>query len=666
MTYHNISKGPSNVPTTVSTKGQVAPKGYHYMPSGTLMADVDHTNLECNEIYYHLFSMCHSGLDQYKFQQGSVVVWEGSPNFISRDCTSKNLLVNNTDFYLSAGQPSVGQSVGIKDNVGLSCMVYVGFIPYPIVNPVKLTKLVNSTNVYEDCSTCVNLAVKGCTESEANNYNRLATIDDGSCKYSNLPCKGCCVSQSGKQYTPTQPCICESGYSLSKLPCVVTDKPCEVCCYSKTKGIYHPSNEGCFCEKGDTVSKCKEVKEVVGECTNCCTNKSGALFSPKRSLRYGCSCVSGSWLTPCDGEDIISNTEITPATLVTHTTSTISSPSTIDTCEGKIDSNFNETLSHLPISNHLDSIYKLSGGVTNPWSMYKFKHYPISAPKKTDGLCLAVDSWSGIQDAYWVYVKNIKLTYTPLGSHEETKSSNVTSFSELYGWSADTLSKIGVVLDNTKDMWKAMELWNNDTTIWTPGVFSMEYNLVYCDCSGGVSPDKETIGTTVAHVFGGTKGTYIVKVDNLTNYKCVSGTNPLVAEVQQTCVPTEDPVSATVYDNINSCINSGCAGYMTCNGGVSVDGILFGKEKSYTPIVMCCEKLITNSKEKLTRDICQSQCGAGEIWYPLYNAFAPNLMFDSLLGYMTRDLLNKVNNYECKVSKDATGFKASGLVEKTK
>ena len=208
-----------------------------------------------------------------------------------------------------------------------------------------------------------------------------------------------------------------------------------------------------------------------------------------------------------------------------------------------------------------------------------------------------------------------------------------------------------------------MELWNNDTTVWTPGVFSMEYNLVYCDCSGSGSFGQET---TVEHVFGGTEAVYVVKVDTLTNYKCISGTNPLVAEVQQTCAPTADAVGVGVYDNINSCINSGCAGYMTCGKGVSVDGVKFGGEKVYSPIVMCCEKLITTSKEKLTRDICQSQCGDGEIWYPLYNAFAPNLMFGSLLGYMTRDLLNKVNNYECKVSKDDNGFKASGLVEKTK
>ena len=64
--------------------------------------------------------------------------------------------------------------------------------------------------------------------------------------------------------------------------------------------------------------------------------------------------------------------------------------------------------------------------------------------------------------------------------------------------------------------------------------------------------------------------------------------------------------------------------------------------------------------------MCQSQCGSGEIWYPLYNVYAPNLMFESLLGYMTRDLLNKINNRDCQASKDSTEFKAMGLVEKLK
>jgi len=673
MTYHNISKGSSSVPVKVNTQGssivpvkvstntKSAPVGYHYMPTGKLMADADHIN--CNEVYYHLFSMCHSGLDPYKFQQGSVVVWEGSPNFISIDSTSKNLLANNTDFYLSSGQPLVGESIGVIDSVGLSCMVYVGFIPYPVVNPVKLTKLVRSLNVYKDCSTCINLTVKGCTELEANNYDRLATVDDGSCLYSNLPCKGCCVNTNGKKYTPTQPCVCEAGYTLDPKPCALDDKPkpCEKCCYSKTKGIYHPSNKSCSCEEGDVLSQCKEDKSDVdfGKCTNCCTNESGKIFTPKHNLRHGCSCSSGSWLIPCEG-DKITNVVTNVVSSPDVTTPTKDGTTLVDTCNSKIDSGFNETLSRLSISNHLDIIHKLSGGYSKTWSNYKFKHYPASTPTKIDEFCLAVDNWSDVQDAYWTYVKNVKVVYNPAGSYEKTISSNVTSFSELYSMTANTLP---VTLDNTKPVWEAMEMWNNDTTSWTPGVFSLEYTLVYCNCSNSKSKDIET---TVHHKFGGKKGVYIVKEDNLTNYKCVSGRNPLVGEVQQTCAPTADPIGTGVYDNINSCINSGCAGYMTCNPGVYVDGVLFGKEKSYTPIVMCCEKLIKTSKEKLTRDVCQSKCSDKETWYPLYNAFAPNLTFESLLGYMTRDLLNKLNNYECKVSKDADQFRASGLVEKTK
>ena len=56
-----------------------------------------------------------------------------------------------------------------------------------------------------------------------------------------------------------------------------------------------------YCEEGDTLSPCKEDRtdEELGECTNCCTNKSGNKFTPKRTNKYGCSCVSGSWDIDC-------------------------------------------------------------------------------------------------------------------------------------------------------------------------------------------------------------------------------------------------------------------------------------------------------------------------------------------------------------------------------
>jgi len=653
---------------------------------------------QCNTVYYHLFSMCHIGIEPYTFPQGSVPIWEGSPNFLSEGSTSENLLANNIDFYASVGRPEIGESIGVTDNKGVSCMIYVGHIPFPVVNVVKFTKSIISANKFSDCATCISLAVKGCVDSLANNYNPLATIGDGSCTYSNLPCSGCCIDAWGNQYTPTQPCYCMSGYSLTYSPCVVvsstggtgTTGTCVECCYSKSKGIYKPSNENCSCDKGDTSSPCREVEDGKGvlECDNCCTNKSGRIFKAEYSYKYGCSCVSGSWAIPCEGEEIINQKIMVGGPCICRTYQTQPDGSnkciewsppgcgdapfkattytkddvitSVNTCMDKIDSGFNETPSHLSISNHLDNIRNTSGGHTKNWSTYKFKHHPHSKPTNHDNLCLAIEGWGDVPNAYWAYVKDINITYNPEGVHEDSISRKVTNFSELCSYTADT---IPVTLDNTKEVWDAMEVWNNDITVWTPGLFSFDYSVVYCDCK----EDVEVTEKVVHHVFGGEEGTYVIKEDNLTNYKCVSGTNPIVEEIQQTCVTTDEPVGDGVYDNINNCINSGCGGYMHCNPGVTVDGIQFDKgEKTYTPIVMCCERLIQNSRVPLTREICQSECGGTETWYPLYNAFAPNLVNESLLGYMVRDLLNKVNNRECVVSKNSNEFRALGYVERLK
>ena len=39
MSYHNTSSPPMR--STTNSQGQVAPDGYHYMPDGTLMSDLD-------------------------------------------------------------------------------------------------------------------------------------------------------------------------------------------------------------------------------------------------------------------------------------------------------------------------------------------------------------------------------------------------------------------------------------------------------------------------------------------------------------------------------------------------------------------------------------------------------------------------------------------------
>ena len=131
-----------------------------------------------------------------------------------------------------------------------------------------------------------------------------------------------------------------------------------------------------------------------------------------------------------------------------------------------------------------------------------------------------------------------------------------------------------------------------------------------------------------------------------TNYSCQSSINPLVGEKQQSCVPTP----GGDFKTIEACLDSGCGGMMSCEGGTEIGGVVFTKN-SYAPIGMCCESLIqVTEKEKLTRKFCLVGCdNPGDVWYPLYNAFGPNTMYDSLLSYMVRELLEPVRNGQCVV-----------------
>ena len=157
---------------------------------------------------------------------------------------------------------------------------------------------------------------------------------------------------------------------------------------------------------------------VLSVCTNCCTNKSGKIFSPTPSSKYGCACLSGSWSTPCEDESVTNQKIVAGGPCICRTyqtqpdgsnkciewsppgcgddsfsvttdTEVVTTSTSFNTCEDKIDSGFNETLSHLSISNHLDIIRNTSGGHTKNWSTYKFKHYPNSTPTNHSDLCLA-------------------------------------------------------------------------------------------------------------------------------------------------------------------------------------------------------------------------------------------------------------------------------------
>lgn len=144
-------------------------------------------------------------------------------------------------------------------------------------------------------------------------------------------------------------------------------------------------------------------------------------------------------------------------------------------------------------------------------------------------------------------------------------------------------------------------------------------------------------------------------------YMCVPSTNPLVGEKQQSCVPSDDGN----FETIEACINSSCGGAMSCMEGMVIDGVEFVGE-SYAPIVMCCESVIKESTERLTQQYCNEHCRDmyNDTWYPLYNAFGPNTMHESLLSYMIRELLDPVRNEECRVGLPETfieeGFQRIG------
>ena len=76
----------------------------------------------------------------------------------------------------------------------------------------------------------------------------------------------------------------------------------------------------------------------------------------------------------------------------------------------------------------------------------------------------------------------------------------------------------------------------------------------------------------------------------VTYYACNTATNPVVGESQRACIPQDvKPSSGTYYDTLEGCLNSGCAGFMWCEFGQSVNGVRFyeSEGEAYSPIPMC-------------------------------------------------------------------------------
>ena len=63
MSYHNTSTPSTATQTTTNAQGQIAPEGFHYMPDGSLMSDVEHARLYGEKVISG-FNLDTSGVKQ--------------------------------------------------------------------------------------------------------------------------------------------------------------------------------------------------------------------------------------------------------------------------------------------------------------------------------------------------------------------------------------------------------------------------------------------------------------------------------------------------------------------------------------------------------------------------------------------------------------------------
>ena len=175
-----------------------------------------------------------------------------------------------------------------------------------------------------------------------------------------------------------------------------------------------------------------------------------------------------------------------------------------------------------------------------------------------------------------------------------------------------------------------------------------------------------TDGVNVEDTFGTTL------TDSVQYYACAGATNSVVGETQKACIP-QDSNTPGSYRSLADCLNSGCGGFMKCEVGQSVNGVMIEGEEFYTPIVMCCEKLISTQLSTgpyeytvsgpLTVANCASSCGDGQTWFPLYNASGPNTVHDSPLAYMIRELELQLAIHQCAVTTSEDEWRARGYIK---
>jgi len=150
-------------------------------------------------------------------------------------------------------------------------------------------------------------------------------------------------------------------------------------------------------------------------------------------------------------------------------------------------------------------------------------------------------------------------------------------------------------------------------------------------------------------------------------YMCTTQLNNLVGENQKACVPVEDGIGGFgLFTSLESCLNSGCAGWMTCdiNQVTVVNGVTLAANTLY-PIPMCCESYISTSTQPLTVTDCENHCSnMNEPWFPLYNVIGINTYYESPLGYLLRELNPYVRNNTCTVMLDPDTYISLGYTTK--
>ena len=150
-------------------------------------------------------------------------------------------------------------------------------------------------------------------------------------------------------------------------------------------------------------------------------------------------------------------------------------------------------------------------------------------------------------------------------------------------------------------------------------------------------------------------------------YMCAPQTNSLVGENQEACISVQGTGGLGTFISLNDCLNSGCAGWFTCDPTLvpEVNGVSTTTNCIY-PVPMCCESYINSSIIPLTVAACKTNCtNMNETWFPLYNVTGINTYYESPLAYLTRELLPYVNNNTCLVSLTPETFTSKGYTMKT-